>query len=403
LMSTSHFKKALERLGVEIKSKLSPTGKWIPQFSKSDPFMADLLEYAESPNDDINYQVQTLAAARLSHKSTIEETRAERFVNIAKLPWQKNGAISRPLNGYRTPHLLPIALRYGGAHTHRLSGEWKMNPQNLPRDKDKSRLREALTAPPGHAMITADLAQIEARIVAVLCGQSDLIAHFARGDDVYAHFASIVFGRTVTKSKNPHERFLGKTAILGLGYGCGPDRFYQMVVTQARAAGIPLEGLFDEQIAHNIVNTYRSLFSFIPKAWRQLDHLLANVINSPNEVQRTEWGPVVFESGRIVLPNKMTLRYDKHDEYLYGAKLLENITQALARIVVMQAAVRLAQQHGLRFALQAHDELMFVVPHNEVGAARGAIEREMVREPDWLPGVPLAVEIGTGPNYGVCK
>jgi DNA polymerase len=395
LMSTAHFKKALERLGVEIKSKLSPTGKWIPQFSKSDPFMADLLEYAESPNDDTNYQVQTLAAARLSHKSTIEETRAERFVNIAKLPWKSNGKA----NGA----LLPIALRYGGAHTHRLSGEWKMNPQNLPRDKDKSRLREALVAPPEHAMITADLAQIEARIVAVLCGQADLVEHFARGDDVYAHFASIVFGRTITKSKNPHERFLGKTAILGLGYGCGPDRFYQMVVTQARAAGIPLEGLFDEGIAHSTVNTYRALFSCIPAAWRELDRLLANVINSPNETQQAPWGPVVFKSGQIVLPNKMTLRYDKKDEYLYGAKLLENITQALARIVVMQAAVRLAQQHGLRFVLQAHDELVFVVPHDDVGEAWGAVELEMTRTPDWLPGLPLAVELHVGPNYGACK
>lgn len=394
LMSTVHFKKALERLGVEIKSKLSPTGKWIPQFSKSDPFMADLTEYAESPNDDINYQVQTLAAARLSHKSTIEETRAERFVNIAKLPWKSNGKA----NGA----LLPVALRYGGAHTHRLSGEWKMNPQNLPRDKAKSRLREALKAPPGHVMITADLAQIEARIVAVLCGQADLIEQFRRGDDVYAHFASIVFRRTVTKKNNPHERFLGKTAILGLGYGCGPDRFYQMVVTQARAAGIPLEGLFDEQVAHDTVNTYRSLFTFIPRAWRQLDRLLANVINSPNEVQHTEWGPVDFQSGQIILPNKMTLRYDKKDEHLYGAKLLENITQALARIIVMQAAVRLAQQ-GLRFVLQAHDELVFVVPEQQVFQAEKAIWTEMTATPDWLPGLPLAVEVHTGPNYGACK
>jgi len=237
----------------------------------------------------------------------------------------------------------------------------------------------------------------------VLCGQADLVEHFARGDDVYAHFASIVFGRTITKSKNPHERFLGKTAILGLGYGCGPDRFYQMVVTQARAAGIPLEGLFDEGIAHSTVNTYRALFSCIPAAWRELDRLLANVINSPNETQQAPWGPVVFKSGQIVLPNKMTLRYDKKDEYLYGAKLLENITQALARIVVMQAAVRLAQQHGLRFVLQAHDELVFVVPHDDVGEAWGAVELEMTRTPDWLPGLPLAVELHVGPNYGACK
>lgn len=402
LMSTANFKRALEDLGVDIKMKSSPTGKWIPQFSKSDPFMADLLEYAEGQDDDTNYAVQTLAAARLSHKSTIEETRAERFVNIAKLPWPDREYESVTGEAYAEPaNLLPVALRYGGAHTHRLSGEWKLNMQNLPRDRTKSRLREALVAPPGTTMITADLAQIEARIVAKLCGQEDLVEQFRRGEDVYASFASIVFQQVVTKKSHPHERFLGKTAILGLGYGCGAERFFQMVVTQARAAGIPMEGLFDAGIAQSIVNTYRSLYTFIPRSWRRLDHYLAHYINS-SATAYTEWGPLTFKSGRIVLPNKMTLRYNKNDEYLYGAKLLENVTQALARIVVMQAAVRLAQQ-GLRFVLQAHDELVFVVPKSDVGAAWGAIEREMVREPDWLPGLPLAVEIGVGDNYGACK
>jgi DNA polymerase bacteriophage-type len=401
LMSSAHFRKALEDLGVEIVFKASPTGKWIPQFSKTDPFMADLLEYNRSPDDDINYQVQTLAAARLSQKSTIEETRAERFVAIAKLPW----SISRPPNESSTAlngALLPVALRYGGAHTHRLSGEWKLNMQNLPRDKERSKLRQALLAPPMHTMITADLSQIEARIVAVLCGETKLVEQFRRGDDVYAQFASVVFRRPITKGKNPHERFLGKTAILGLGYGCGYERYFQMVTTQARAAGIPLKGLFDERVAKATVDTYRALFSLIPQTWRRLDHFLDSIIKSNNQTQEMTWGPVTFKSGKIVLPNRMTLRYPLPDLSLYGAKLLENVTQALARIVVMQAAVRLAEQ-GYRFVAQAHDELVFVVPDNQVSQAEKAIWTEMVREPAWLPGLPLATEIGVGRNYGECK
>lgn len=394
LMSTAQFRKTLEDLGVEIEHKTSPTGKWIPQFSKSDPFMAQLLEYDRSPDDDTNYQVQTLAMARLSHKSTIEETRAQRFIKIATMPWTVNGKS----NGA----LLPVALRYAGAHTHRLSGEWKLNLQNLPRDKTKSKLREALIAPPGQTMITADLAQIEARIVAVLCGQADLVEQFRRGDDVYAVFATHVFRKVVTKQTHPHERFLGKTAILGLGYGCGPERYFQMVTTQARQAGIPLEGLFSEEIAASTVNAYRIMFGKIPQAWRRLDHYLAAYINSHNETQFTRWGPVQFKSGQIVLPNRLALRYDKNDEHLYGAKLLENITQALARIVVMQAAVRLADQ-GLRFCLQAHDELVFLVPNDRVEESKAIISKEMTRDPVWLPGVPLAVEVGSGANYGNCK
>ena len=303
--------------------------------------------------------------------------------------------------------LLPIALRYAGAHTHRLSGEWKMNMQNLPRDKIKSRLRAAVTAKPDEKLVTGDLAQIEARIVAVLAGQGALVEAFRNGDDVYAKFASIVFGRTITKKDQPHERFIGKTAILGLGYGCGHERFYRMVVAQARQYGIPLEGLFDLGTAEVIVRTYRSLFNRIPMAWSQLDVLLAHIINSHNTTQFSRWpdanyGPLTFKSGRVILPNRMPLLYTIGDPDIYGAKLLENIVQALARIVIMQAALRL-NKRGYPFQLQSHDELVFAVPDDRVKKAREIISEEMVRTPEWLPGLPLAVEIGEGQNYRDCK
>jgi DNA polymerase bacteriophage-type len=98
----------------------------------------------------------------------------------------------------------------------------------------------------------------------------------------------------------------------------------------------------------------------------------------------------------------MTLRYPTVDAHLYGAKLLENISQALARIVIMQAAVRLAKR-GYRFVLQAHDELVFVVPETEVEAAKKTILEEMIRPPLWMPNLPLAAEIGVGDNYGETK
>jgi DNA polymerase len=394
LMSQRMFQEALEDLGVEVEYKISPTGHQIPSFAKSDAFMSELLEYNKSYDDDLNYAVQTLAAARLSHKSTIEETRAKRFRDIALLPWGDG-------------RLLPMPLRYGGAHTHRLSGEFKMNVQNLPRDKTKSKLRTAIIAPPGYKLVAADLAQIEARIVAKLCGQTALVEAFRRGADVYAQFASIVFGRTVTKKDQPNERFIGKTAVLGLGYGCGWPRFHRMVVTSARQYGIPLEGLFDERVAEVTVNTYRALFNFIPLAWRKLDGLLADNINAAVATEPAKWpdfdtGPLIFRAAHIDLPNRMTLRYAMNDPTLYGAKILENVTQALARIVIMQAAVRLARR-GYRFALQAHDELLFVVPEDEVDMAKSIITLEMTHPPKWMPGLPLAVEVGVGDNYGDCK
>ena len=385
LMSTAQFKDALINLGVPIKTKISATGREVPAFAKSDPFMSELAEYSDA-DAETNYAVQTLAMARLSHKSTIEESRAERFINIAKLT---------------DDHLLPVPLRYGGAHTHRLSGEWQLNLQNLPRDQRKSQLRSALVAPAGFKLIAADLAQIEARIVGKICGQDSLIEEFKQGD-VYASFASRVFGKTITKKRNPHERFIGKTAILGLGYGCGAARFHQMVQVQARQNNIPLQGLFDERRAEQIVQAYRSLYSRIPDTWRYLDRQLIDVINTQNTNQVVEWGPVKFMSGRIQLPNGMFLRYQVGEMDLFGAKILENVTQALARIVIMQAAVRLARQ-GLRFVLQAHDELVFVVLNAKIEESKKLILNEMTREPKWLLGLPLAVEVGVGVNYGETK
>src|SRR5262249_26917033 len=199
LMSPKQFCKALEGLGVTVKTKISATGRVIPAFAKTDDFMAELAA-------DPDLRVQALANARLAHKSTIEETRSEKFVAVASLPWP---------NGQ---HMLPMPLRYGGTKTHRPAGDWLMNLQNLVRDRAKSKLRKGLIAPPGCKIVAADSSQIEARLVAQLCGQIDLMEAFRAGIDVYADFAGQVFGHTVSKKEQPNHRFIGKTGILGLGY-----------------------------------------------------------------------------------------------------------------------------------------------------------------------------------------
>src|SRR5262249_23225645 len=114
--------------------------------------------------------------------------------------------------------------------------------------------------------------------------------------------------------------------------------------------------------------------------------------------------PVTLRSGRIVLPNGLCLLYDlnRTDHNLYGAKLLENITQALARIVLMQAALRLAAR-GYKFCLSVHDELVYIVPDADISNAKQIIHAELTRVPNWAPGLPLAVDIGAGANYGTSK
>ena len=127
-----------------------------------------------------------------------------------------------------------MPLRYGAAHTHRLGGDWGMNVQNLPTarsSKGKSKLRLGLLAPPGYKVITCDLGQIEARLLAWLCGASLLLKQFADSLDPYAKLAEAIFGYPVDRKKQILEGFIGKTGILGLGYGCGADHFFAMVVS----------------------------------------------------------------------------------------------------------------------------------------------------------------------------
>jgi hypothetical protein len=208
----------------------------------------------------------------------------------------------------------------------------------------------------------------------------------------------MVFGRPVTKKEQPNHRFIGKAGVLGLGYGCGAERFHWMVVTQARQHGISLREMFDEGIAEITVKTYRTLYDRIPAMWRQLDRLLRLVIKN-DYAQEMELGPVTIAPRRIELPNRLALRYDEVPE---GGTLLENICQALARVIIMEAALRL-EQRGYRFVLQVHDELVFCVPNDQVDEARTAIMHEMTRPPAWLPDLPLAAEIKAGDDYGSCQ
>ena len=340
LMSTAKFKVALEDLGVKVEMKTSPKGKEIPAFAKSDDFMQTLLESEDA-------RVQTLAMARLGFKSTLEETRGLKLLSIASLPWLKAGLLATSM---------PVPLRYGGAHTHRLSGEWGMNMQNLPTargSKGKSKLRSSLTAPKGHLVSAADLGQIEARLTAWICGDMDLLKQFADNLDPYAILAELIFGYKVDRKVQILEGFIGKTGVLGLGYGAGIDKFYNMVIIMARAAGIDLGDMWTIELAATTVNAYRKARRPIVQGWYKLDRIIATAWVGKSGPAK--FGPCLISKGRIDLPNGLSLnyadpkwdserqeftyRYGKRTHHIYGAKMLENIVQALARIVVMNAAL----------------------------------------------------------------
>ena len=407
LRSNDKFEEILKSHGIDIGYKPSMTdpSRQIPAFAKTDEFMADLQEH----DDPL---IQAIAGARLGLRSTIERSRGEKILAIASLPWPSYCGGN-----------MPVPLRYSGAHTHRLSGEWKINLQNLPAGRDKTRpskLRKSLKAPPGYKVLVADLSQIECRIAAWLCGETSLMNQFANKQDPYSILASLIFGFIVNKKLHELERFIGKSGVLGLGFGCGAEKFYNMVLRSARGMKMDMTKLlavWTPALAQKSVDTYRHANPNIRNAWGRLQDALDTAwCGATGPIM---WGPnrvVTIGKGYVLLPNGMKLnyepgrdpngehcyRYGKKTHRMYGPKFLENIVQALARIVVMNAALRLWDR-GYRFKLQAHDELAFIVKTEDAENAKAIVLEEMRRRPSWAPDLPLDAEANYGDSYGDAK
>jgi DNA polymerase len=245
LMSNEKFAELLRSFGVEPPMKTSPaTGNPAYAFAKTDEDFKALAEH-----DDV--RVQALVAARLGTKSTLEETRTQRFIDIAK-----RGS-------------LPVPIRYYAAHTGRFGGDDKINMQNLPsRGTNGNKLKKAIIAPEGYTIIDADSAQIEARVLAWLAEQEDLVVAFAEGKDVYKKMASAIYGKPEYEI-NKEERFVGKTTILGAGYGMGAVKF------QAQLKG--MGAAVDTDEAKRIIDIYRRTNDAVVRLWRQAQNALVNM------------------------------------------------------------------------------------------------------------------------------
>ena len=396
LASNKQFAELLRGLGdptVVPPTKISPvTGKETFALAKNDEGFISLSEH-ENP------LVQQLCAVRLGTKSTLEESRIARFIDIGK----------------RNRGLLPIPLKYYGAHTGRWSGSDKVNFQNLPsRDKKKKTLKNAVLAPRGSVVINCDSSQIEARVLAWLAGQDDVVRQFASGEDVYSIFASKVYNRTITKT-DPVERFVGKTCVLGLGYGTGWRKLQHTLKTQ------PPGAVIDDEECQNIVKLYRDVNSDIIELWKDSDNMLEAMCNWDSKSKEYYLGQHkvlrVKENG-IELPNGLmirypNLRYDTEGEKsqykyksrrgeisIWGGAVVENVVQALARIVVGEQMLAINERY--RVVLTVHDAAVIIVPEVERERAMEFIIEKMSTPPDWAKTLPVACEAKWGHSYGEC-
>lgn len=424
IASNERFAKLLEKEKVKPPKKISPAWiakkeedrddakKWTYAFSKTDLEFTALKEH-------LNPRVRALVEARLAVKSTINETRAERFL--------KAGANNKPL---------PVLLNYYGAHTGRWSAANKMNMQNLPRGGE---LRKSILAPKGHAIVVADSGQIEARMNGWLWGQDDLLDAFRRSDayeaeqaklpkdkrkpargrdrDAYCQFGDVVYNFEVRKDKHELERFVSKVCVLALGYQMGAAKLQTTLALGVMGPPVFLE--YEE--CERIVYAYRNKNFKIKEGWAFCGQIIEDMAIG----REGSWKCLHWEKERIWLPNGMSLKYprlrlkdteqrmtarikgdryvepvfrewvyDRKDEpaKIYGGLLDENLVQALSRIVVGAQLLKISNKH--RIVMFTHDENVAVVRMPQAPKALDFMLKTMREQQPWCSDLPLNAEGG---------
>jgi DNA polymerase len=408
LSSSDKFAHELTCSGVETPptKKSKTTGKAIWAFSKTD---LEFLDLRGHPNE----RVRNLVAARLAAKSTLSESRAKRLIDAGR-------------GGQR----LPVYLKYFGAHTGRWAGGDKLNLQNLPRpefDKDKqyvypsAELRRSIMAPEGHVLVVVDSAQIEARVLAWLAGDAEQLTLFRSGADVYKYMAAKIYhceAADVTKD----QRFVGKVATLGLGYGMGRDKFR---LTLALGSMGPPVFLSEDQCWH-IVSTYRNSRVQVTRLWRQFEAILYSMAQKRDgEYLCLRW---YGEDKRVYLPNELFLQYpylqcqngeyrfydyktiikkkmqgtmddDSDGKTIHGGPFTENVVQALARIIIGDQMLKIGDYLSevgdgffRRIVTMTHDEVVVCVPKDEAQTVLDYMLYVMRTPPDWASTLPLDAE-----------
>lgn len=384
LSSNKQFAEYLRNKGMDVPTKPSGrTGKPIPAFARTDEGLAELATVAPE-----------LHAARIAAKSNLLETRGESLLAVAK---------TGPF---------PFDMGFSGAvQTHRFSGGSGAggNPQNFTR---QSFLRDAVCAPSGYSLVVGDFAAVELRLLAWLAQEPRLISKLLQDEDVYADFASLKYGRKITKADKAELQF-GKCSILGLGYNMGAKKFRLTVKTQT---GMDIS----EDEAWKTVDLYRRTYFNVPKRWEQAHALLPFIATG-------KVGCVWFanflkvQKNKLILPSGLTIQYPNlrqiddewvYDVYhrvyeaettkLYGGKIIENICQALAGELCKEAVQR-TEAAGIKCAGSVHDEILAIVPIAEAQNAKEILRKCMEQPPRWLPTLKLKAEVGIGQNWNDAK
>jgi len=385
LLSNKKFSEYLQGEGIKVPMKSSEDDNhWEkPALSKGDPEFHDCI--AENPD------YADVFAARLAAKSNISVKRAEKMLRV----------------GECTPNQrMPMPLKYYGAHTGRWSGADGFNVQNLPR---KSEIRKSILAPEGHVIVVADSAQIELRVNAWWSDEFSVLDSLIRKKCVYTQAAANHFGIPYDQV-TATQRQMGKVITLGCGYGMGAKKFQAFVATGPLGMD-PLKLTDDE--AKRTIQTYRAMNGNIASTWREMDQFIAMMCFMPKD-KSTIRKAVRFHKGYLQFPNGMaiwypdldsseeggswTFGYGKTPQFLYGARLQENIVQGLARVIISEQILEI-EKAGYQTVGSTHDEILCVVPEEQAEDALARMLSIMSASPAWAPDLPLGADGGFAKEY----
>jgi len=276
-------------------------------------------------------------------------------------------------------------------------------------------IRGMITAAPGHDLIVADYASIEARVLAWLAGDDRTIAKFHAGTDLYVDMAQKIYNKIEI---NKNERQLGKTTILACGYGMGAAKFQ----ATCQVWGIDIEFNF----AKRVIDIYREQYRIIKSMWYAQERAAMQAVETNRTITcgkvawavyknflycklpsgrclaynepriqpvETPWGEMK-DAVTFMSVNALTKQWERTSTY--GGKLTENITQAVARDFMASAMVSL-EDASYPLILTVHDEIVAEV-RKDFGTVDAFIDI-MARVPKWGQGCPIAAEGWRGERY----
>lgn len=343
---------------------------------------------------------------------------------------------------------------YHGANTGRWAGKG-IQPHNLPRGFSKddwvwaaiSLFKEADTAgiemafgdvfatasnlirsmlipDPGNVFRVGDFSSIEARKLAWLAGDENTLEVFMSGKDVYIHAASGIY-KVPYDQVTDDQRRVGKVAVLALGYQGWIGAFQVM----ASAYGLDM----DDDMAAETAGNWRETHPDIVSYWNAIENAAMQAVRNPGKVFSVKrrsfdtevtvrfgvqngWLQCILPSGRRLFyrapgftasekfPGKTQLTYkgvDVNGQWnniqTYGGKLVENITQASSRDILVDAMFR-AEDAGYPIAMHVHDEIIAETP--EDFGSNEELRQIMNVVPDWAPNMPVWVpSVWSGKRY----